>query len=174
MRAFQEDAAVDKPKIVNLNELPEPRAHEQGEKYSARLVPIGAPLGAKKLGYNLTEIQPGKRAFPYHFHHVNEEMFLVLEGTGELRWPGGTHPLRPMDIVCCPPGPECAHQIINTGKVALRYLALSTTEDPEVVEYPDSGKYAVTVGRPVGGNMADAKLRVVAFKKDGVDYWAGE
>ena len=165
---------MDKPRIVNLNELPEPTGREQGEKFASRHVPIGAPLGARKLGYNLTEIPPGKRAFPYHFHHVNEEMFLVIAGTGELRWPGGTHPLKPMDIVCCPPGPDSAHQIVNTGTTTLRYLALSTTEDPEVVEYPDSGKYGVTVGRPIGGAPADSKLRVIAFKKDGVDYWAGE
>jgi uncharacterized cupin superfamily protein len=174
MRGFQEDAAMGKPRIANLNELPEPRIHEQADTYSAFLTPIGAPLGATKLGYNLTEIPPGKRAFPYHFHHVNEEMFLVLEGTGEFRWPGGIHPLKPMDIVCCPPGPDSAHQIVNNGTKPLRYLALSTVQDPEVVEYPDSGKYAVTVGRPIGRSPDEAKFRIVAMKNAGVDYWAGE
>ena len=165
---------MDKARIVNLNELPEPVGRDHGDKFASRHVPIGAPLGAKKLGYNLTEIPPGKRAFPYHFHYVNEEMFLVIEGTGELRWPGGTSPLKPMDIVCCPPGPDSAHQIINTGKTALRYLALSTIEDPEVVEYPDSAKYGVTVGRPIGARPDESRFRVIAFKKDGVDYFAGE
>jgi uncharacterized cupin superfamily protein len=79
-----------------------------------------------------------------------------------------------MDIVCCPPGADGAHQIINTGKTPLRYLALSTTEDPEVVEYPDSGKYGVIAGRPIGGRPTDARFNVFAFKKDAVDYWAGE
>ena len=165
---------MDKPRIVNLNELPEPMGREHEDKFASRHVMIGAPLGAKKLGYNLTELPPGKRAFPYHFHHVNEELVLVIEGTGELRWPGGTAPLRPMDIVCCPPGADGAHQIINTGKTSLRYLALSTTEDPEVVEYPDSGKYGVIAGRPIGGRPTDARFNVFAFKKDAVDYWAGE
>ncbi len=165
---------MDKPRIVNLNELPEPMGREHEDRFASRHVPLGAPLGAKKLGYNLTELPPGKRAFPYHFHHVNEELFLVIEGTGELRWPGGTTPLKPMDIVCCPPGVDGAHQIINTGKGPLRYLALSTTEDPEVVEYPDSGKYGVIAGRPIGGRPSDARFNVVAFKKDAVDYWAGE
>jgi uncharacterized cupin superfamily protein len=165
---------VDKPKIVNLDELPEPMGREHGDRFASRHVPLGAPLGAKKLGYNLTEIPPGKRAFPYHFHHVNEEMFLVLAGAGELRWSGGTHPLKPMDIVCCPPGADGAHQIINTGSAPLRYLALSTTEDPEVVEYPDSGKYGAIAGRPVGGRPGDARFAVFAFTKDAVDYWAGE
>ena len=165
---------MEKPRIMNLNELPEPTGREHEDKFGSRHVMIGAPLGAKKLGYNLTELPPGKRAFPYHFHHVNEELFLVIEGTGELRWPGGTTALKPMDIVCCPPGVDGAHQIINTGKTPLRYLALSTTEDPEVVEYPDSGKYGVIAGRPIGGRPTDARFNVFAFKKDAVDYWAGE
>ena len=165
---------MEKPRIVNLNELPPATDREHGEKFASSHVPIGAPLGARKLGYNLTEIPPGKRAFPYHFHHVNEELFLILSGTGELRWPGGTAPLKAMDLICCPPGPDSAHQIFNNGSVPLRYLALSTTEDPEVVEYPDSGKYGVTVGRKLGGTPAESKFRVIAFKKDQVDYFAGE
>jgi uncharacterized cupin superfamily protein len=165
---------MDRPRIANLDDLPEPLGREQGDKFASRHVPLGAPLGARKLGYNLTEIPAGKRAFPYHFHHVNEEMFLVLSGTGELRWPGGTHPVKPMDLLCFPPGPEGAHQLVNTGKTPLRYLAVSTMEDPEVCEYPDSGKYLVTAGRPPGGTRDDCKLAVVAFKKAGVDYWAGE
>jgi uncharacterized cupin superfamily protein len=165
---------MDRPRIANLNELPNPMEREHGEKFASSHVPVGAPLGAKKLGYNLTEIPPGKRSFPYHFHHVNEELFLILAGTGELRWPGGTHALKPMDLVCCPPGPEGAHQILNNGTTPLRYLALSTTEDPEVVEYPDSGKYGVTVGRPLGAAPTEARFRVIAFKKDQVDYFAGE
>ena len=164
---------MDKPRVVNLNELPAPQSREHG-KFASSHIAIGAPLGARKLGYNLTEIPPGKRAFPYHYHYVNEEMFLILEGTGELRWPGGTHPLKPMDVICCPPGPDSAHQIHNTGTTPLRYLALSTVEDPEVVEYPDSEKYGVTVGRPLGAPPDASKFRVIAFKKDKVDYFAGE
>ncbi len=56
----------------------------------------------------------------------------------------------------------------------LRCLALSTTVDPEIVEYPDSGKYGVIAGRPVGSGIGDAKFHAFAFKKDAVDYWAGE
>ena len=163
---------MDKPRVMNLNDLPEAKGRDRDERFGSRHVPIGLPMGAKKLGYNVTEVAPGKRAFPYHFHHVNEEMFLVIEGTGELRWPGGTHPLKPMDIVCCPPGADGAHQIINTGESVLRYLALGTTEDPEIVEYPDSGKYGAWAGRTPGSR--EARFGVFAFKKDAVDYWDGE
>lgn len=165
---------MDKPRIANLNELTDPMERSHGARYGARLFPIGSKLGARKLGYNLTEVPPGKTGFPYHFHHVNEEMFLVLEGEGTLRWPGGTHLLKRGDLVNCPPGADGAHQIVNNGSGVLRYLALSTVEDPEVVEYPDSGKYGVIAGRPVGGRPLDAKFHAFAFKKDAVDYWDGE
>ena len=46
---------------------------------------ISRKIGARKLGYNLTGVPPGKRAFPFHNHQVNEEMFFVLAGSGEIR-----------------------------------------------------------------------------------------
>lgn len=163
-----------KPRVVNLHELPRPVAQSHGTNFESRHAFLGKQLGARKLGYNLTEVPPGKTAFPYHFHHVNEELFLVLEGEGTLRWPGGNSPLKAGDLVACPPGPECAHQIRNDGKAPLVYLALSTMEDPEVVEYPDSGKYGVISGRPPGGRRDEAAFSVFALKDAGVDYWKGE
>lgn len=163
-----------KPRIVNLHELKPTLGRSHGTKYESRHVVVGFELGAKKLGYNLAEVPPGKTAFPYHFHHVNEEMFLVLEGEGTLRWPGGNSPLKAGDLICCPPGPDGAHQILNTGDGRLLYLALSTLQDPEVAEYPDSGKYGVISGRPTGGRPQDAALALWAFKGGAVDYWDGE
>jgi len=45
---------------------------------------VGTRLGARLLGYNITAVPPGKRAFPLHNHMVNEEMFFVVEGHGEV------------------------------------------------------------------------------------------
>ena len=50
------------------------------EKFQSQIGDIGRRLGAQKLGYNITVVPPGKRAFPFHNHRANEEMFLVLEG----------------------------------------------------------------------------------------------
>lgn len=165
---------MDGPRIANLSTLTESMHRAHGEKYESRHFALATTLGARKLGYNVTEVPPGKTAFPFHFHHVNEELFLVLDGTGTLRTPAGTHPLRAGDVVSCPPGADGAHQISNSGTVPLRYLALSTIEDPEVVEYPDSGKYGVTVGRRPGARPEESTFRALAFVKDRVDYWAGE
>ena len=169
-------AAQKHPRIVSIKEAEagEPMTREHGEKYASRHYQVSRLIESAKLGYHLTVIPPGRRAFPYHFHHVNEELFFVLSGSGVLRDPAGETPIGEGDLICCPAGPEGAHQLINTGAVDLRYLALSTLHDPEVVEYPDAGKYGVIAGRPPGGRPQDAKFAVFAYRSGGVDYWDGE
>jgi len=137
--------------------------------FSCKMGQIGARVGAKKLGYNVTVVPPGKRAFPFHNHRVNEEMFFVLEGEGEVRIGGERHPLRAGDVLACPPGgTECAHQIVNTSSSKeLRYLAVSTKESPELCEYPDGGKGKF-------GFMTSDGTRYVGRFEGSIDYWDGE
>ena len=121
---------------------------DASKRFASRMALVGAKIGARLLGYNITAVPPGMRAFPLHNHHVNEEMFFILSGSGELRVGEERHPLRAGDFIANPPGgPEVAHQIINTGNEELRYLAVSTLLTPEVVEYPDSGKFARDAAR---------------------------
>ena len=162
---------MSKP-IINLADVElQPRppqfapTGEAAQRFEARVGQIGRQIGAKKLGYNLTAVPPGKRAYPFHNHRGNEEMFYVLEGRGEVRIGAQTFPIRAGDFVACPPGgPELAHQIVNTGTVELKYLAVSTMQYPEVCEYPDSGKIGV---------LADS-IRYVNRSDSQVDYWEGE
>jgi uncharacterized cupin superfamily protein len=138
---------------------------------------IGRALGAEKLGYNLTVVPAGKRAFPFHSHRVIEEMFFILEGEGELRIGEERHPLRTGDVVCCPAGgPETAHQIINTMEAGeLRYLAVSTTESPDICEYPDSGKTLVAHYRSKDAGEGSDDMRLILGQGEGkTDYWEGE
>jgi uncharacterized cupin superfamily protein len=144
-------------------------------RYAARMGSIAPLLGAQKLGYNLTAVPPGKRAFPFHNHRVNEEMFFVLEGTGEVRIGETVYPLRVGDIVACPPGgKELAHQVVNTGQVELKYLAVSTKLSPEVVEYPDSGKFGILAEYPAGPDGKPQGLRFIGRENLNIDYWEGE
>jgi uncharacterized cupin superfamily protein len=152
-----------------------PGAGDPPEKFQCRMAQLAVPLGAQKLGYNITAVPPGKRAFPFHSHRNNEEMFFVLEGSGEVRIGDEVHPIRPGDVIACPPGDGAtAHQIVNTGPEELKYLAVSTRLSPEVVDYPDSGKFAVSVessrspeGRPQG-------FRFVGRPGDSLTYYEGE
>lgn len=136
------------------------------ESLAARLAPGTA---ARKLGASIDTVPPGKRSCPYHFHHAQEEMFVVLEGSGTLRVAGEMLPLRTGDVVFIPPGPEYPHQIINTSAEPLKYLSISTRESPEICEYPDSGKY-LAMASSTGGKGFDAIQRA----GDSIDYWDGE
>jgi len=89
------------------------------EGFQARMGEIGARIGSRKLGYGLTALAPGKAAFPRHSHRVNEEMFFVLQGTGEAVVGDERHAIRPGDVIACPPGgPETAHQMSTPARAS--------------------------------------------------------
>jgi len=162
--------------ILNVADAKVLRELSHGDKFSAKLAPIGVHIGAKKLGYNVTSVPPGKRAFPFHCHHANEEMFYVIEGTGTLRFGKEEYPVRAGDVVACPAGgPEVAHQLINTGATELRFLAVSTAIDTDIWQYPDSGKWGAVGGREPGLPPARASFagRYVR-ESESLDYWDGE
>ena len=162
---------------VELQALPEAFAPTGSatERFGMRMGAIGPRIGAQKLGYNLTAIAPSKRAFPFHNHRVNEEMFFILEGAGEIRIGDARYPVRSGDIIACPPGgPETAHQLINTGATELKFLAISTALYPELAEYPDSGKFAVRAENPMGPDGKQHGLRFVGRAAASLDYWEGE
>jgi uncharacterized cupin superfamily protein len=146
-----------------------------GEKFDVRDGPISAVLGAKQLGYSLAVVPPGKRAYPFHCHHINEEMFFVLEGRGIVRVGDHEYPIRKGDVIAAPAGGrDTAHQIVNTSDEELRYLMVSTMIATEVVEYPDSSKVAVYVGSAPGD---DPKKRTFNYRGrlgPSLDYWDGE
>jgi uncharacterized cupin superfamily protein len=142
------------------------------EHYQPRMALLGEAIGSRKLGCNLTVLAPGKRAFPFHNHRVNEEMFIVVEGRGEIRIGAQRFPVRQGDVIACPAGgQETAHQIVNTSDAELRYLAISTKLSPEVAEFPDSGKFAMLVADTDGTTLP---FRTVGRLGETVDYWEGE
>jgi uncharacterized cupin superfamily protein len=144
------------------------------QRFDARLGQVGTRIGARKLGYNITVVAPGQRAFPFHSHRINEEMFFVLEGSGEVRIGSERFALRSGDLLACPPGgPETAHQIINTGTADLKYLAVSTLEYPEICDYPDSGKFLVSERQRNADGSVEG-FRFIGRTDAAVDYWEGE
>ncbi|WP_109125515.1 cupin domain-containing protein [Dyella sp. C11] len=148
---------------------------DTAERFEARMGRFSAQIGARKLGYNITAVPPGKRAFPFHCHRINEEMFLIIEGSGEVRMGDERHPIRAGDVIACPPGgPEKAHQIINTGTTDMRYLAVSTKETPEICEYPDTEKVGILAEYPPGPDGAPRGLRMVTRTDLQVGYWDEE
>ncbi len=155
--------------ILNLDELDQFQKHGQGT-FQAKFGIVSEQIGASLLGYNVTIVPQNKKACPFHNHQVNEEMFLILSGKGLLRFGETEYPVRTHDIIACPPGGrEVAHQLINTGTSALKYLAISTRVPYEICEYPDSDKILSMVG-----DYRNKKLRHIARAGDSLDYFDGE
>lgn len=146
-------------------------AWEQGTLYKSADVSFGKLLGLTGLGISYSEVPPGKSSCPFHNHHVEDELFVVLEGEGTYRFGEQRLSFKAGDVLGAPAGGhETAHQILNTGSVTLKYLALANNSKIDVCEYPDSGKFQVSSQRPGG-----ARLRHNGREgQNSTDYWDGE
>jgi uncharacterized cupin superfamily protein len=138
-------------------------------KYECSHSRITEGTAAKKLAAGLNVVPPGKRACPYHLHYAQEEMFVILEGAGTLRVAGQMLPVKAGDVITIPPGREYPHQLINTSSQVLKYLAIGTTDQPEICEYPDSGKYLAETGVDT-----EHAFGVIGKTNANLDYWEGE
>lgn len=157
-----------------------------GEKFGHRRKRLAGAAGGLRVGCSLYEVEPGRAAFPRHYHLANEEAIYVLEGSGTLRIGREVEEVAVSrgDYAALPTGAEGAHQLLNTGDSVLRYLCLSTVMEPDVLVYPDSGKVGVyagaAAGEPKDGEAVAEFLRNEAgvgyYYLDGaqVDYYDGE
>jgi uncharacterized cupin superfamily protein len=115
--------------------------------YHADDAEIGFWIGARKLGYRVARLPAGAAFCPYHWHAVEEEAFVVWEGTPTLRTPAGTFELRRGDVVAFPVGPLGAHRLHNDGPGPALVLMFSNTGGgSEACLYPDSRKVLVECG----------------------------
>ena len=156
--------------VAKLAKLPM-KPFDRGRAYASSDAQVARGIGLTKLGATYTEVPPGKSSCPFHVHHVEEEMFVILEGKGRYRFGTTVYDVEAGDVLGAPcGGPEFAHKLTNTGPTTLKYLAISTKADTDVCEYPDSGKFAVGT-RPKGD--ADG-FRFIGRAVDPLDYWDGE
>ncbi len=159
--------------VVNIGDLP--LAHgKKGKLYESADVRIGPMIGLKSLGISYSEVPPGKSSCPFHNHHVEDELFIILEGEGTYRFGADSYPIKAGDVLGAPAGGhETAHQIINTGSEPLRYYGVSTMSLADVCEYPDSGKFGV-FSRSTGNPYDKSTVRHLARLGTGLEYWDGE
>lgn len=111
----------------------------EGDLGDARGARVAAAAGASRLGAAVFEVDPGGQVAPYHVHHGNEELLIVLDGTVELRTPDGLRQLGRGAVVSFPAGPEGAHRVRNVSEAPARYLVVSTMQFPDVAEQLDTG-----------------------------------
>lgn len=159
--------------VLNIAEVPL-RDGGNGKAFKAKVGSFGKQIGSNGIGVMLHVVEPGEKAFPFHVHHQIHELFVVLEGEGTYRFGEERFPIRTGDVCAAPTGgPESAHQILNTGKTTLKYLGISTMTGTEVVEYPDSKKFAVS-SRFDWSNPKAGGIRYVGRAENSLNYFDGE
>ena len=122
--------------------------------FRSRAMAIAHRAGAQELGATLYELDPGGAVSPYHLHHGNEELLVVLAGLPALRSADGVRRLEPGSVVAFVRGPRGAHQVSNPGPDPARVLILSTMRLPEVAEHPDTGTLLAMTGPQQGKTFA--------------------
>ena len=130
---------------------------------------LSRQAGSERLGLSLWELPPGEAAYPYHHHFTEEELVLLLDGRPALRTPGGWRELEEGEVVAFPRGESGGHQLVNRTEQTVRFLAFSTSGEPDIVSYPDSGKLGAFERLPAGGG-----LHTMFRMSDAVDYHDGE
>jgi uncharacterized cupin superfamily protein len=115
------------------------------EGVSARFLHVGHRLGSELIGGTVMEVGPGYLG-PYHLHHGNEELALVLRGRVTVRDPRGERELEAGDVAFFPRGADGLHALENRTEEPARFLLLSSKIDPDVTERPEEGLIGVFVG----------------------------
>lgn len=146
---------------VNLDEIPW-QTRQAPANFGYVFKDIDPLIGARHLGYQVIRLDPGKKGFPLHFHHFEEELGVVLEGACTMRTSRGDVALRQGDFIAFPPGPNGDHQYINDGTEPCLLLLLSNVAPCDVSEYPDSNK------------VNFRGVRRIFHNEKAVDYWDRE
>ena len=119
--------------------------------FDGQVALLGRTAGAEESGLNHTTLAPGRIGAPPHCHTLEEEIFVVLEGSGALeltpsparREVGAepeSHPVRAGTVVSRRAGTGIAHNL-RAGEEGLVYLAYGTREANDITYYPRSNKF---------------------------------
>lgn len=161
---YQHDPAAFKVRLEDVNWG---SGMQGGTKYAVRNALVSRLVGLQELDFDLSEIPSGRMNYPLHRHDGKEELFIVLEGHGEVRTESGTFPISPGDVLAFAPRYQLSHVIKNTGVEPLRFLSFATqAEALEMIDYPDTGQHATMT--PFG-----KRRRFFLPERTNVGYWEG-
>ena len=89
--------------IVNAPDVP--AETRDGATVARSRRDLGTAAGSVRTGLKLVTVPPGKLGVAPHCHSAEEELFVVLEGSGELVLGDDAHPVRAGHVIARPPAP---------------------------------------------------------------------
>ena len=139
-----------------------------GVRYGSRVRVLSDTRGAdkRKIGVSVEELPPGRQSCPFHFHMVEEEHIIALEGEATLRLGDARYTIKAGDYVGFPAGQRAGHCLVNEGDKPFRFIMIGDNQPNEVCVYPDSNKFSVSA-------LRDSERFIQRFGER-LDYWDGE
>jgi uncharacterized cupin superfamily protein len=122
----------------NIGEIV-PFEYEFDGKIGGQMTDVGRNIGSVAIGLNIQTVPPGKFFSRRHRHLFQEEILVVMSGTGLLHHGKERVPIRPGDAVCYLAADPEAHTFENTGALPLIIWAFGNRFRHEVCVYPDQG-----------------------------------
>jgi uncharacterized cupin superfamily protein len=166
MFAFDAEAgplewAAPGPRFANVVRAQDVAEYEVGEG-DCRSVwrDLAAAVGAVRTGLNLGRCLPGMLQYPPHCHSSEEELFVVLDGSGWCILGDEEHSVEPGHVLSRPAGTGIAHAL-RGGPGGLTFLAYGTRDTNDMAYFPRSDKIS---WRGLG----------VIGRVERLGYWDGE
>ena len=136
--------------------------YSRGDRFGIRYQGLGHFGGGSHVGVEIVVLEPGRQSYPAHYHMLEEEHVLILEGEVTLRLGDKSYELSAGSYACFPAGQKAGHALVNNGSSPCRYLIVGERNPNEVVVHTDSGRVSV-------------RLTGEGYRKSAtMDYWEGE
>lgn len=120
------------PPVINRDEVSERDVAEGDIAFHRRS--LGAAAGCERIGASLYAVPPGARQMPVHVHGDEEEIFLVLGGSGLGYEKGDGYPVAAGDVIVHPPNRR-AHTFL-AGDDGLELLAFGSGSETSLTFLP--------------------------------------
>ena len=108
-------------------------------------VSLSERVGLERLGIHRVRVPPGKEAFVYHSHTVEEEFLFILSGRGVAEIDGEELEVGPGDFMGFPT-PSVPHHLRNPFDEDLVYLMGGERREVEIARFPRLGKHLLRTG----------------------------
>jgi uncharacterized cupin superfamily protein len=150
---WEREAAAGEPEVPEVGARPTSVVHVddvEGDHDGGSWRLLARTAGAELTGLNWGKLPPGEEGSGPHLHSADEEIFVVLEGTGTLElWPSPQfaragreyeeHPIRGGHVISRPASSGIAHNL-RAGESGMTFLAYGTRNANDVCYYPRSNK----------------------------------
>jgi uncharacterized cupin superfamily protein len=117
--------------------------------------------GGRQITVCMEILPPGKQANQKHYHQLEEEHVLVLDGAMTVLLGDRAYEIGAGHYVCFPAGQKIGHALVNRTGQPCRYLVFGNPQPQDVMVFTETGRVSVRLtGESYRGSAT-------------MDYWEG-